>query len=144
VNVAVERKTFGVSAAEVGAIDRWVEAVAAQWGESERTAFRARLCIAELAANVLEHGIAQPGDDRIMVTLQQFGDGIGIEFLDSRAPYDPTGNAVAAKATSIKAASIETISPSGYGLMLVRAYGSDIAYSNDGTCNRITLKIRSA
>ncbi|HEV3372299.1 MAG TPA: ATP-binding protein [Xanthobacteraceae bacterium] len=139
-NVAVERKTFGVTADEVGAIDRWVEAVAAQWGESERTAFRARVCIAELAANVLEHGTAQPGDDRIMVTLQQFGDGIGIEFQDSRSPsYDPTRHTAAAKATSIEAAS-----PSGYGLMLVRAYGSDIAYSNDGGRNRITLKIKSA
>jgi anti-sigma regulatory factor (Ser/Thr protein kinase) len=138
VNVAVERKTFGVSANDVGAIDRWVEEVAAQWGESERTAFRARVCIAELAANVLEHGIARAGDDRIMVTLHQFGDGIGIEFLDSRGAFDPTADAVAAKASSI-----ETVSASGFGLMLVRAYGSDIAYSNDGTCNRITLKIRS-
>ena len=143
-NVAVERKTFGVSAAEVGAIDRWVEEVAARWGESERTAFRARLCIAELAANVLEHGIARPGDDRIIVTLHQCGDGIGIEFLDSRGPYDPTADAAAAGAGPIKATSIEAASPSGYGLMLVRAYGSDIAYSNDGGRNRITLKIKSA
>jgi anti-sigma regulatory factor (Ser/Thr protein kinase) len=144
VNVAVERKTFGVSADDVGAIDRWVEEVAAQWGESERTAFRARVCIAELAANVLEHGIARSGDDRIMVTLHQFGDGIGVEFQDSRGAFDPTANAVAAKASSIETTSIETASASGFGLMLVRAYGSDIAYSNDGTCNRITLKIRSA
>jgi anti-sigma regulatory factor (Ser/Thr protein kinase) len=139
VNVAVERKTFGVSAEEVGAIDRWVEQVAAQWGESERTAFRARVCIAELAANVLDHGIAQPGDDRIMVTLQQFGDGIGVEFLDSRGPFDPAVDTLAAKATSI-----ETVNTGGYGLMLVRAYGSDIAHSHDGKGNRVTLKIKSA
>jgi anti-sigma regulatory factor (Ser/Thr protein kinase) len=144
VNVAVERKTFGVSADDVGAIDRWVEGVAAQWGESERTVFRARVCIAELAANVLEHGIARSGDDRIMVTLQQVGDGIGIEFQDSRGAFDPTAHAVAAEASPTKASSIETISASGFGLTLVRAYGSDIAYSNDGTCNRITLKIKSA
>jgi anti-sigma regulatory factor (Ser/Thr protein kinase) len=144
VNVAVERKTFGVSPDEVGAIDRWVEAVAAQWGESERTAFRARVCIAELAANVLEHGIAQPGDDRVMVTLQRLGDGIGIEFQDSRHPYDPTAHPAAPKAAAGESASIEAISASGYGLMLVRAYGTDIAYSNDGGRNRITLKIRSA
>jgi anti-sigma regulatory factor (Ser/Thr protein kinase) len=139
VNVAVESKTFGVSSDEVGAIDRWVEEVAAQWGQSERTAFRARLCVAELAANVVEHGIARSGDDRIIVTLQHCGDGIGIEFLDSCGPYDPTAQAVAAKASSI-----EAVSPGGLGLMLVRAYGSDIAYSNDGTGNRITLKVRSA
>jgi anti-sigma regulatory factor (Ser/Thr protein kinase) len=138
VNVAVERKTFGVSAEDVGAIDRWVEQVAAQWGESERTAFRARVCIAELATNVVQHGIVQPGDDHIMVTLQQFGDGIGVEFLDSRGPFDPTASTLAAKATSI-----ETVSTGGYGLMLVRAYGSDIVHSHDGRGNRTTLKIKS-
>jgi anti-sigma regulatory factor (Ser/Thr protein kinase) len=136
---AVERRTFGVSSDDVGAIDSWVEQVAAQWGESQRTVFRTRLCIDELAANVVEHGIVRSGNDRMMVTLRHFGDGIGVEFLDSCGPFDPTANAVATKA-----ASLETVSPRGWGLMLVRAYASDIAYFNDGTCNRITFKIRSA
>jgi len=138
VNVAVESRTFRVSTDDVGAIDSWIEQVAAQWGESERTVFRARLCIAELAANVVEHGIARSDRDRIVVTLRHLGDGIGVEFLDSCGPFDPTVAAVAAGA-----ASIESVSDGGRGLMLVRAYAHDISYSNDGTCNRITLKIKS-
>ena len=32
----------------------------------------------------------------------------------------------------------------GRGLLLVRAYAQDLAYCNDGTRNRVTLKINSA
>ena len=136
---AVATRTFGVSSLEVGAIDNWVEQVATQWGENERTVFRTRLCVAELAANVIEHGCARPGDDHIVVTLRHLGDGIGVEFLDSCAPFDPTREIAATKA-----ASIEAMDPGGRGLLLVRAYAQDLAYRNDGTRNRVTLKINSA
>jgi anti-sigma regulatory factor (Ser/Thr protein kinase) len=139
VNVAVESRTFRVNSDDVGAIDSWVEQVALQWGQSQRTVFRARLCVAELAANVVEHGVARSGDDRIVVTLRRFGDGIGVEFLDSCAPFDPT-----AAIGAVENATIESLSPSGRGLMLIRSYAKDIAYCNDGTCNRTTLKIKSA
>jgi hypothetical protein len=92
VNAAVETRTFGVSSEEVGAIDNWVEQVGLRWGESERTVFRARLCIAELAANV---------------------------------------------------ASIESASERGRGLLLIHAYARDLSYCNDGTCNRVMLKVNS-
>jgi anti-sigma regulatory factor (Ser/Thr protein kinase) len=139
VNLAVESRTFGVSVADVGAIDSWIERVALQWGESERTVFRTRLCVAELAANVVEHGIARCDDDRIVVTLRHIGDGIGVEFQDSCGPFDPTAAAVATKA-----APGESEGLGGRGLMLLRAYAKDLAYSNDGTGNRVILKINSA
>ena len=137
-SAAVESRSFRVSSDEVAAMDSWVEQVTAQWGESERTAFRARLCIAELAANVVEHGIARSGDGRIVVTLRRLGDGVGVEFQDSCEPFDPTVEAVVASA-----ASIESVSPGGRGLMLIRAYANNISYSNDGGCNRTILKIKS-
>ena len=136
---AVETRTFGVSSAEVGAIDGWVEQIATQWGENQRTVFRTRLCIAELAANVLEHGSARSGDDHIVVTLRRFGDGIGVELLDSGAAFDPTVEMAAANADSI-----ESLPAGGRGLPLLRAYAKDLSYRNDGTCNRVTLKINSA
>jgi len=139
VNAALETRTFGVSSDEVVAIDSWVVQVATQWGESERTVFRTRLCIAELAANVLEHGLSRSGDDHIVVTLRHFCDGIGVEFLDSCGPFDPTGEIAATNA-----ASIESLRPGGWGLMLLRAYAKDLSYCNDGACNRVTLKINSA
>jgi serine/threonine-protein kinase RsbW len=138
VNAARETRTFGVSSDEVAAIDSWVEQVVTRWGERERTVFRTRLCVAELAANVLEHGISRSDDDHIVVTLRQLGDGVGVEFLDSCAPFDPTGEIAATKA-----ASIESLRPGGWGLLLVRAYANNLSYCNDGTRNRVTLKVNA-
>jgi anti-sigma regulatory factor (Ser/Thr protein kinase) len=136
VNAARETRTFGVSSDEVATIDSWVERIATQWGESERTVFRTRLCVAELAANVLEHGVSRSDDNHIVVTLRHLGDGIGVEFLDSCAAFDPTSEIAATNA-----ASIESLRPGGWGLLLVRAYAKDLSYCNDGIRNRVTLKI---
>lgn len=138
VNVAAHTRTFGVSRDEVSAIDSWVEKVAAQWGESGRAVFGARLCIAELAANVLEHGGPRSSDDHIIVTICRLDDGIGIEFLDSRAAFDPTAKAVASKS-----ASSECVGVGGLGLMLLQARADELTYFNDGTYNRVKLKIKS-
>ena len=135
----VETATFGGSSEQVTAIDAWVERVAARWGKSERTVFRTRLCIAELAANVLEHGVARADDAHIVIVLHQLGDGIGVEFLDSGTPFDPTR-----QSATRDAGAAESARPGGWGLMLVRAYAKELAYSNDGTRNHVSLKISSA
>jgi serine/threonine-protein kinase RsbW len=137
-DVAVESRTFGVSAQDVAAIDRWVEYVATQWGTSERTAFRTRLCVAELAANVVEHGVAGSGDNHIALTLRRLGDGMEVEFQDSCGPFDPTG-----AATPEEAVAIESASAGGRGLRLLRAYAKDIVHGHDGGRNRVTLRIES-
>jgi anti-sigma regulatory factor (Ser/Thr protein kinase) len=137
VDASVETKVFGVSPHEIGGIDRWVETVGRQWGESNRTVFGARLCIAELAANVLEHGVAKATRDQIIVSLRRCGDGIGIEFVDSREPFDPT------RTPAISAPGPDFIAPTGRGLRLLHAYADELSYCNDGTYNRVTLKIRS-
>jgi len=69
VNAPLQKRTFGVSIGDVTAIDSWAEHVTAQLGVSEQAAFRARVCIAELAANVLEHGICHADNDHIVITI---------------------------------------------------------------------------
>ena len=138
-NAVVETATFGVSSEQVTAIDTWVERVAARWGESERTVFRTRLCIAELAANVLEHGVARSDDAHIVIVLRHLGDGIGVDFQDSCPPFDPTR-----PSTPKNGGAAESARPGGWGLMLVRAYAKELSYSNDGIGNHVRLKISAA
>jgi serine/threonine-protein kinase RsbW len=137
VDASAQTRTFGINAGDIGDLDRWVAAVGARWGAGERTVFAARLCIAELAANVLEHGVATAGADRITVTLRRCGDGIAIQFADSRAPFDPTREVAATPAADLK-----SLAPRGRGLRLLHAYADDLAYRNDGTCNRVTMTVR--
>jgi anti-sigma regulatory factor (Ser/Thr protein kinase) len=136
VSAAAEIRTFGVSTQDVTAIDNWIEQVAASWNASERAAFKARLCIAELAANVLEHGGPKSDRDHIVVMLSRAGDGIEVEFLDSLKPFDPTAEPATAK--------FPPSEKGGRGLVLVQAYADGLSYSNDGTYNRVKFKIRSA
>ena len=134
VSIAAESRTFAISTQGVTAIDAWIEQVAAHWSTSESALFKARLCVAELAANVLEHGRPDVGGDHIVVTIGPVDDGIEVEFLDTRAPFDPTAHAVAAKPSPSNVG--------GLGLTLIRAYADEWSYANDGTYNRIKLKIK--
>jgi phosphoserine phosphatase RsbU/P len=136
--MAAQTRTFGVDRADARKIDEWIDMVGRQWGEGQSTVFGARLCVAELAANVIEHGIARSSRDHMIVTLTRRGDGIGIEFLDSRARFDPTAVAIAKQPDSIDSAAV-----GGRGLMLIRAYARDLAYHSDGIYNRVTLRIKS-
>jgi anti-sigma regulatory factor (Ser/Thr protein kinase) len=140
VGACAKTRTFGISSGEIGALDCWIEAVGVRWGASARSVFGARLCVAELAANVLEHGIAKAdgGPDHITVTLDRCDDEIKIEFVDTRGPFDPTRQVAAAPA-----ANLESVDPRGRGLRLLQAYARDLSYSRDGTRNRVTFRIVS-
>lgn len=135
-SAVTETRRSGVSAQGVVALDAWVESVGRRWGRSERTVFAARLCIAELAGNVVEHGGATSAEDHIIVTLHCRSNGIGIEFLDTGAPFDPTGSAAAAKPAPSCSAT-----EGGRGLMLVRAYAKNLSYRRDGLYNRIEMTV---
>jgi serine/threonine-protein kinase RsbW len=130
-------RTFGVSCREVAAIDDWVEAITREWNQGQRTAFRARLCVEELAANVLEHAGAT-ADDEIRITLRHLNDGIGIEFVDTCPPFDPT-RIVA----PIVNGSIETVSVGGRGLQLVHAFSRDLLYRPQLGLNIVSFRVPS-
>ena len=129
----METRSFGMNASEIAAIDGWLEEIGARWGASERAMFGARLCAAELAANAVEHGVASTDVDRMVVTVRQRSNGIELEFLDPRAPFDPT----------CRARTVKTEGPGGYGLALLQAYATGLTYSHDGTYNRVHLTVRS-
>jgi anti-sigma regulatory factor (Ser/Thr protein kinase) len=133
VNDGVQTRTFDVSVDGVTAMDGWIEHIAAQWGLSERAGFEARLCIAELAANVLEHGKARSRNDHIVITIDRSRDGIEVKFLDSRERFDPTAPRPVADAPA---------NSGGRGLVLLQAYARDLTYEADGDYNRVTFKIK--
>ena len=135
----VETRVFGVTRDNVAAIDDWLEEIGARWRVDDRTMFGARLCIAELAANTLEHGVAISGEDHIIVTARRHPLGVELDFLDSRVPFDPT-----AKPARLRPETLESADARGRGLSLIHSYADKLTYSHDGTYNRIKLTINSA
>jgi serine/threonine-protein kinase RsbW len=134
----IETRVFGVSRDGVAAIDDWLEQIGARWGVNERTMFGARLCIAELATNTLEHGVAISGEDHTIVTARHGPLGIELEFLDSGAPFDPT-----AKPARPRHETLESADARGRGLSLIHSYADKLTYSYDGTYNRVGLTIKA-
>jgi sigma-B regulation protein RsbU (phosphoserine phosphatase) len=134
-----QTRTFRATPDEISAADAWIEDVGRRWGIAERTAFGARLCVAEIAANVLEHGGARAEPAELGVTLRRRESGLDVEITDSGRPFDPTAVPERPLSDSIEAAHV-----GGLGLRLVRSYASEVTYRHDGVCNHIFLHLRAA
>jgi anti-sigma regulatory factor (Ser/Thr protein kinase) len=133
-------RTFRATPDGISAADAWIEEVGRHWGIAERTAFGARICVAEIAANVLEHGGAEVDEPmELGVTLRRRDSGLDVEITDRGRPFDPTMAPERPLSDSIEAAHI-----GGLGLRLVRSYASEVTYRHDGVCNRLTLHLRTA
>jgi anti-sigma regulatory factor (Ser/Thr protein kinase) len=128
-------RTFRVTPAEISAADAWIEEIGRQLGVADQTAFRARVCIAEVAANVLEHG-GGTGATEITITLRASDAGLDIEIKDTGRPFDITAAPTRALPQSIESANI-----GGLGLHLIRSYASNITYRREGACNHLTLRV---
>jgi anti-sigma regulatory factor (Ser/Thr protein kinase) len=131
-----QTRTFRATPDDISAADAWIEEVGRGWGIAERTTFGARICVAEIAANVREHGGARAEPARFGVTLRRRDTGLDVEITDSGRPFDPT--------TVPPSDAIESAHTGGLGLRLVRSYASEITYRYDGGCNRLTLHLRAA
>lgn len=128
-------RTFQADPAQIPVLDDWIEGVMAAWGASQRTAFAARLCVAEIVTNTIEHGgVRRDGD--IAVTLRRDDGGVDIEIADTGRAFDPTAAALAPLPSSV-----ETAEAGGLGIRLVRTYARDITYRSDDTGNRLRLRI---
>jgi serine/threonine-protein kinase RsbW len=128
----MEAHGFPATPDGVVAMDSWIESVGERWGVDDRTMFRARLCVSELACNVVEHGGARPDGGDIALELRHLKPGLEIEISDSGGSFDP----VAGHPTEL-----DSKGAGGLGLRLVRAYARSLSYRRDQDRNIVTLQI---
>jgi anti-sigma regulatory factor (Ser/Thr protein kinase) len=131
-----QTRVFPVTAQEIAATDEWLEQIGKRWGIPERTAFGVRICVAEIAANVLEQGAAGRRSVELGVTLRRRGAGLDLEIRDSGPPFDPTAVTERPLPETIEDAEI-----GGVGLRLIRSYASAMTYRHDGVCNHLRLHL---
>jgi serine/threonine-protein kinase RsbW len=130
-------REFAAVSSELGNIDSWIEDIGPQWGLSERTVFRARVCIAELATNAIEHGeIGLSG--KLSVTLRNRESALEIQFTDPGRPFDPLSAPLLPK---IGNDAEDDFDLGGRGLQLLRAYASEFDYRRVGDTNVLTFRI---
>lgn len=134
----IASRTFAIEAGEIAAVDDWIETIGGRWALPRQTVLRARLCIAELATNLLEHA-APRASDRVSVTLRQLDDGIGVDMVDSCAPFD-----LRQVPETLEASSIEQALPGGRGVRLVRAFARSLSYRSSDGRNHVSFEIAAA
>jgi anti-sigma regulatory factor (Ser/Thr protein kinase) len=125
-------RIFRATAEDIGEMDGWLETLGTQWGIPDRTMFRARVCVSELAANVLEHGRSGPDGDEIVITLRSLAPAIEIEIADTGNPFDPL------KLPEPVGAPDAT---HGRGLAIVHRYASDLAYRRERDRNVLLFRV---
>ena len=116
-------------------MDGWIESVGERWGIDPRTLFRARVCVSELSANIVEHGGVVPGAGEIAIKLHHVKPELEIEISDPGRAFDP-----------FDPARIEPVPHEigGRGLRLVRAYAQALSYRRHQDRNIVTLQLAPA
>jgi anti-sigma regulatory factor (Ser/Thr protein kinase) len=135
---AAETRSYIATPDRLADIDSWIEQAGSAWRLPEDVVFRARVCVAEVLANLLEHGRSRLDGDDIRITLRPVPPALDLEISDSGRPFDPTARAVAAAA----APASEVLG--GRGLRLLGAYASDMSYWRTGRWNVLSLRVAPA
>jgi anti-sigma regulatory factor (Ser/Thr protein kinase) len=133
-----ETRSYIATPDRLADIDSWIEQAGSAWELPEDVVFRVRVCVAELLANLLEHGRARPDGDDLRITLRPAPPALELEIADSGRPFDPTARAAAAAAGPASAAL------GGRGLRLIGAYASDMSYGRAGRWNVLSLRVAPA
>jgi anti-sigma regulatory factor (Ser/Thr protein kinase) len=131
---AAETRSIIATADGISELDGWIEHVGGSWRVLDDVVFRARICVAEVAANLMEHGRAGPDGDRITVVLRQDETTLEIELTDTGRPFDPTAPAAGTSPDSL----------GGRGLRLLRAYAAAMSYRRAAGRNILRLRVLPA
>jgi serine/threonine-protein kinase RsbW len=99
-----------------------------------KVAFAVRQCLEEALANLIDHTPPVAGET-IAVELA-WQDGMLVATVeDSGPPFDPR-----LAAPMVRATSLETVEPGGWGIHLIRAFASAILYETNAGRNCLTLR----
>jgi anti-sigma regulatory factor (Ser/Thr protein kinase) len=131
-DAVAEWRNFPIARDAVAEMDRWIEGIGQRWDIHERVLFRARVCVSELATNVVEHGHGQSPTDSIRLELRHKPPALEIEISDPSAAFDP-----------VTAPPVEDDEDriGGRGLRLVRAYAHSLSYRRVRDRNVVILQL---
>src|SRR5262249_12314401 len=80
---ATETRSYIATPERLAEIDSWIEQAGSAWQLPEEVVFRARVCVAEVLSNLLEHGYSCPDGDDVRITLRSLSPALHLEILDS-------------------------------------------------------------
>jgi anti-sigma regulatory factor (Ser/Thr protein kinase) len=115
----------------------FVDEVAAAAALERDDGLRLRLCVEELFTNTVRHGHGGDSDEPVTVSAVIQPGEVALTYEDTAPPHDPT---TAALPDPDRLAEQRRIG--GLGVLLIRSFADDLAYTRTGGSNRITLVVR--
>ncbi len=128
-------RDFTADADGLAELDDWIERATADWPSGEPV-LKARVCAAELAANLMEHGSGPAGPARLSVRLAAEGPDVRLELTDNGRPFDPTEWHASAVRETLQTATI-----GGRGLRTVHGLSRELHYSRREGRNHLSLLV---
>jgi serine/threonine-protein kinase RsbW len=114
----------------------WIEELSSFYGLGDETRFAVQLCMEEALANVVLHGYrSEPGHP--IVIRSWVSDGSLYFAIEDKAPsFAPSAPVPANDEVS---ANLESITPGGNGIRLLRRFAGSLVYESLTDGNRLTL-----
>lgn len=124
--------------AELRRAQSWVEALADRVGLGADTRYAVSLCLEEALANILLHGYHnEPGHPIVLRSWISNGT-LSFAIEDKAPPFSPE-DAPAIPETS-EPKSLESLTPGGQGIRLLRHFAGSLAYERLPVGNRLTIR----
>lgn len=121
---------------EIARLNLWLEEQQVAFGLDADVAGRLKLCLNEVAANVVTHGYPDGGcDGRFEVTLTRDGDVVTAYITDDAMLFDPTRVPQATPITGLDDAVV-----GGFGIKLIRETADEMAYGQADSRNKLALR----
>jgi anti-sigma regulatory factor (Ser/Thr protein kinase) len=126
--------TLSHSRLDMARLAAWLDRQEQAMAMPGKLAFAVRQCLEEVVANLIDHTPPAAGET-IAVQLDWQNDMLTATVEDTGPPFD-----LRTAPPMVRATSLAALEPGGWGIHLIRAFASDIAYETTSGRNRLTLR----
>ena len=123
--------------AELSRAQSWADSSAASLHLSERTRYTIRLCLEEALANVILHGYRSESGHPIVIRRWLASEMLYFAIEDKAPPFAPDDDPPSERTP--EARSIESMTPGGNGIQLLRHFADSLVYEQLHEGNRLTI-----
>jgi serine/threonine-protein kinase RsbW len=121
---------------ELSRAQTWIEELSNFYGLVDETRFAVQLCVEEALANVVQHGYRSEPGHPIVIRYRASDNVLYFAIEDKAPPFAPSEPVPSNGDVS---ANLESISPGGNGIRLLRRFAGSLAYERLSGGNRLTL-----
>lgn len=121
---------------EIARLNLWLKDLQTDFGLGRAVMERLKLCLNEVAANIITHGYPEAlTDGAFEIDLSREADRLVVRVWDDAQPFDPTQAEHAKPITGL-----EDVQIGGFGIKLIREHSDLMTYRREGSRNLLCLE----